>query len=83
MRSPNLISHDSPLTDYHTALGQFMNYRLALSQLEPDRTLYLAIPNMAYRSFFQREFAQDSLAFYQIFHIIYDPINEVILQWIS
>ena len=74
---------DSPLTDYHAALGQFMNYRLALKDLEPDRVLYLAIPLMAYQAFFQREFAQNSLAFYQVPQIVYEPIEEVIVQWIS
>jgi XisH protein len=37
-------------------LGQFIAYRLALSELEPDRKLYLAIPIAAYTDFFQRPF---------------------------
>lgn len=74
---------DSPLTDYHAALGQFMNYRLALNELEPDRVLYLAIPLMAYQAFFQREFAQNSLAFYQVSQVVYEPTEEVIVQWIT
>lgn len=73
---------DSPLTDYHSALGQFLNYRLALEMKDPARTLYLAIPVIAYRSFFKREFAQMSIERYQIKQIIYDPIQEVILEWI-
>lgn len=74
---------DSPLTDYHVALGQFLNYRLALEINQPDRDLYLAIPLVAYEAFFQREFAQLSLERYQIKHIVYDPLNEVITQWIN
>ncbi|MEM9220222.1 MAG: element excision factor XisH family protein [Cyanobacteria bacterium P01_F01_bin.150] len=74
---------DSPLTDYHAALGQFLNYRLALEKFEPDRTLFLAIPMMAHLRFFQREFAQDSLSFYKVAQIVYDPYQEVITQWIS
>lgn len=74
---------DSPLTDYHAALGQFLNYRLALEIHEPDRTLYLAIPLTVYDAFFQREFAQLSVERYQIKRIVYDPINEVINQWIN
>ena len=38
---------DSPLTDYHAALGQFLNYRLALEISEPTRVLYLAVPIVA------------------------------------
>ncbi|HLO86022.1 MAG TPA: XisH family protein [Nostocaceae cyanobacterium] len=73
---------DSPLTDFHTALGQFLNYRLALEISDPNRVLYLAVPVVAYEAFFKREFAQLSIERYQIKQIIYDPIQEVILQWI-
>ncbi|MFM5981904.1 MAG: XisH family protein [Sphaerospermopsis kisseleviana] len=73
---------DSPLTDYHAALGQFLNYRLALEISDPTRILYLAVPIGIYESFFKREFAQISIERYQIKQIIYDPIEEVILQWI-
>jgi hypothetical protein len=51
---------DSPLTDYHAALGQFLNYRLALEISNPTRILYLAVPVVAYETFFKREFAQIS-----------------------
>lgn len=73
---------DSPLTDYHAALGQFLNYRLALQKSEPERRLFLAIPLSSHQLFFQKEFAQDSLSFYQVAQIIYDPDKEVITQWI-
>jgi hypothetical protein len=73
---------DSPLTDYHAALGQFLNYRLALEIADSTRILYLAVPVGVYESFFKREFAQISLERYQIKLIIYDPIQEVIVQWI-
>ncbi|MEG4248937.1 element excision factor XisH family protein [Microcoleus sp. Pol10D4] len=33
--------NNSAITDFHLALGQFLNYRLALQIKEPDRTLYL------------------------------------------
>ncbi|CAN1208782.1 Fatty-acid oxidation protein subunit alpha [Tumidithrix helvetica PCC 7403] len=73
---------DSPLTDYHAALGQFLNYRLALEIVDPTRILYLAVPLSTYEAFFKREFAQISLERYQIKLIVYDPIQEVIVQWI-
>lgn len=47
----------SAITDFHQALGQFLGYRLALRKLEPDRQLYLAVPEDAYRRFFRLEFA--------------------------
>ena len=30
----------SSISEFHTALGQFFNYRLALEEKEPDRELY-------------------------------------------
>jgi hypothetical protein len=44
--------NDSAMLDFHLALGQFLNYRLVLERLDPDRTLYLAIPGSAHESFF-------------------------------
>ncbi|MBD2303985.1 XisH family protein [Chroococcidiopsis sp. FACHB-1243] len=74
---------DSPINDYHGALGQFLNYKLALELSESDRTLYLAVPVTVHEAFFQREFAQISVERYQLKRIIYDPVKEVIVQWIS
>ena len=74
---------DSPITDYHAALGQFLNYRLALELSDPDRKLYPAVPVAVHEAFFQREFLQISVERYQIYRIIYDPEKEVIVQWIS
>jgi hypothetical protein len=73
---------DSPVTDYHAALGQFLNYRLALELSEPDRNLFLAVPVTVHQAFFQREFAQLSVERYQIKRLIYNPVQEVIVQWI-
>jgi hypothetical protein len=64
-------------------LGQFLSYRLALGATEPERLLYLAIPVDTYQTFFQLEFTQIAVQQYQIPLIIYDPANEVILQWIK
>ena len=74
---------DSPITDYHAALGQFLNYRLALELKEPDRILYMAVPVAIHEAFFQREFLQISVERHQVNRIVYDPVNEVIVQWIS
>ena len=73
---------DSPIRDYHAALGQFLNYRLALELNQCDRKLYLAVPVAVHEALFQREFLQISVERYQINRIVYDPVNEVILQWI-
>jgi hypothetical protein len=71
----------SAITDFYSALGQFLSYRLALEATEPDRVLYLAVPLDAYQTFFQFEFTQTALQRYQVLLIVYDPVNEVIVQW--
>ncbi|HEY9599615.1 MAG TPA: XisH family protein [Cyanophyceae cyanobacterium] len=73
--------HPSAITDFYSALGQFLSYRLALEATEPDRILYLAIPLDAYQTFFQFEFTQTAIRRYQVLLIVYDPVNEVIVQW--
>ncbi|MBD2312496.1 XisH family protein [Desertifilum sp. FACHB-1129] len=72
---------DSQLFDYHAALGQFLNYRLALRLKDPDRVLFLAVPLKTFQSLFSRDFAQASVREYHVKLIIYDPIAEVIVQW--
>jgi hypothetical protein len=34
----------SATTEFSTALGQYLQYQLALEEIDSDRTLYLAIP---------------------------------------
>ena len=71
----------SAVADFHSALGQFLNYRLGLQMTEPDRTLYLAIPIDIFESFFQERFTQEAIRQYQVKLIVYEPIQEVIIEW--
>lgn len=71
----------SSLTDFHLAIGQFLNYRVALKVSDPERKLYLAIPEEAYTNFFKKEFAHMVIAEYQLEIIVYDIENEVIVTW--
>jgi XisH protein len=73
----------SAITDFYAALGQFLSYRLGLEETEPERLLYLAVPVDAYRTFFQLEFTQTAIKKYQVLLVVYDPVNEVIVQWIK
>nr|WP_266890061.1 element excision factor XisH family protein [Trichormus azollae] len=52
------LSSDSPLTNYHAALGQFLNYHLALEISDLIRILYLAMLVVTYETFLKREFAE-------------------------
>lgn len=72
----------SNVSEFHTALGQFLNYRDALDSLDPDRQLYLAIREPIYESFFQRRFIATAVKRYQLQLVIYDVQQEVITRWL-
>ncbi len=72
----------SNISDFHTALGQFLNYRDALEKIELDRQLYLAVRVPIYESFFQRRFIAAAITRYQLRLVIYDVKQEVIVQWL-
>jgi XisH protein len=44
----------SKISEFHMALGQFINYRTALRTEEPSRNLYLAVPLVTYNDFFNQ-----------------------------
>ncbi|MBW4680596.1 MAG: XisH family protein [Microcoleus vaginatus WJT46-NPBG5] len=73
----------SAISDFHTALGQFLNYRIMLEVNEPDRQLYLAVPLETYETFFQSRFAQVAIERHQLKLIVYNPIAEEIVTWIN
>ncbi|HEY9751471.1 MAG TPA: element excision factor XisH family protein [Coleofasciculaceae cyanobacterium] len=73
--APSLIS------EFHIALGQFLNYRVALRLKEPDRELFLAVPVKTYRNFFSGELAQLSIAEYNVKLLIFNPDREEIVIW--
>lgn len=73
---------DSEISAFHTALGQYLNYHQALEEQEPDRIVYLAVPDETYQDFFQLPFIQRALGRYQVKLMVYDPKQEEILRWI-
>ena len=72
----------SSISEFHTALGQFFNYRLALEEKEPDRELYVAVPLNTYNDFFSLQFIQKVVQRATLKLLIYDEQAEVISQWI-
>ena len=72
----------SNVSEFHTALGQFLNYRDALEKIEPDRQLYLAVRVPIYESFFQRRFIAAAVERYQLRLVTYDVQQEVITRWL-
>jgi hypothetical protein len=73
--------NDSPMSEFHLAVGKFINYHIALEELKPTRMLYLAVPLETYNSFLQRPLAQKVIQQNQLKFIVYEPYAEDIVKW--
>ena len=71
----------STISEFHTAVGQFLNYRRALRATEPERRLYLAIPLEIYKTFFALPFIREGVEEYQLLLLVYDAEEKVITLW--
>lgn len=78
----SFLERSSAIFEFHTALGQFINYRGALRRLQPERVLYLAVPLTTYKTFFQLDFPKDMILENQLKMLVYDVEQEVIFKWI-
>jgi hypothetical protein len=79
----SFLERSSAISEFHTALGQFINYRGALRRLQPERVLYLAVPLTTYKTFFQLDFPKYMILENSVKMVIYDVEKEVIFQWIN
>lgn len=74
------VSH-SAVYEFHTALGQFMNYRLLLSQVEPEREMFLAVPDDVFDSFFEMPFGSLAIDEHQLKVLVCNEEKEAIVKW--
>ncbi len=72
----------SKISEFYGALGQFITYRAALKIQEPERILYLAVPDDVYEKFFVTAFIQSLIRQNQLYLVTYDIEQEIIEQWI-
>jgi hypothetical protein len=74
---------DSTTYEFHKVVGQFIDYRIMLQHVQPERLLYVAVPSDIYHSFFQTPFIQLVLTQIQMKLLVYDIQQEVIEEWIN
>ena len=67
----------SPVHDFEDAYGQFRLYRWILSKEATQRDLFLAIPEFAFNTFFQRPLIQEIIKTESINIVVFDHIKEV------
>jgi XisH protein len=71
----------SPMHDLELALGQFLLYRSILEEQEPDRLLFLAIPDQP-AQVLDEPVGQLLVARQLIQALVFDPQKEEIVRWI-
>ena len=71
----------SELTDLQEAIGQYLLYEWVLSTVQPDRTLYLAVPERAYLGVFGRDIGQVALSRGEVRLIVLDTAAEEVKLW--
>ena len=73
----------SMLSEFHVALGQYLNYREALLEQTSDRKLYLAVPDKAYETFFEQEIVQRTLKRYGVSLLVFNTTTQRVERWIK
>ncbi len=72
----------STVNEFHKAVGQLNDYSVALEIEDPERVLFLAIPEEIWLVFFQKPVIQKSLARIQAKILVYNPYKNEIVKWI-
>ena len=73
---------DSVVDDLEKALGQYMLYRVVMQEREPQRLLYLAVPQRVLREVFEEPLGMLLLKNQLLRVVGFNVQTEVITQWI-
>ncbi len=73
---------ESDIHEPELSVGQYRMYRNILAELQPERTLYLAVPDFAYDGIFQEPLGQMMLRREELRLLVFDHRQERIRQWI-
>jgi hypothetical protein len=68
--------------DFHGAYGQFRIYRRGVSQTDPERVLFLAMPEDVYNEILSRPFYVELIEDEGIKLLIFNPLTSTITSWI-
>jgi XisH protein len=73
----------SVISELEKTMGQLQLYQWALEEQEPARQLFLAVSQAIYIKHFQKPIFQLVIDRNKINLLIYEPEQEVIIQWIT
>ena len=71
------------MVELEKALGQFRLYRLALRKKEPERELFLAIPQEVYNELFVNPDGLELIESESLKIVVFDIDKEEIVEWAS
>ena len=72
----------SQVYDLERAIGQYDVYRSILEELQPDRQLYLAVPQQTYENLLTDKFGRLIVDRVRIKLIVFTPTTPSIIKWI-
>ena len=77
------FSNDSFITALYEAVGKYVVYRNVLKIIEPERVLFLAVPESVYERYFSELVIQKTLQEEQFKVVIYNQQTQIITKWIE
>jgi hypothetical protein len=72
----------SDVRDLEDAVGQFVLYEHALRRVEPDRSLYLAVPEAAWQVVFAGALGEMLIDDQVLRVMVFDPRKKEVVRWI-
>lgn len=72
---------NSFIYDFHNALGQYVNYKLALRKKEPERILYLGITQEIFDTYFESPAVLEAIAEVEMKVLVVDVKTSKIVEW--
>ena len=71
------------MRDFQEAVGQFVVYRALLSQVEPDRSLFLGVSTRVYDSVLSEPLGQLVAAEVRLRVLVFGPHQQKVIRWIN
>jgi len=78
----SFISESIP-NEFHTALGQYLDYETGLEEYDPQRELFLAVSKIAFNKIKEIPILMTVLSKYKVNIIVFDPFEKTVQQWIK
>lgn len=72
----------SGITELERALGQYVLYRSLLRSVEPERILFIGMPEEAFNAILNVTEGRDLIQQERLHILVFDPVQEQIEQWI-